>query len=167
MKQPRYYLPLAGWMRRSWSANLLAAGLISPYPPQHAVRCRQHRVLQADGSEADADPCGDQLEEQLPVADLTDDAARYALAGERGVTHQASRPPWGNFDEPLVGELPQGDPCLLRQGVISPADELQRLSRQVGHPDTRDLADRRPDHAVQLSPLDHRDHRQCAGVLQA
>src|SRR6185312_12791760 len=107
--------------------------------PQNAVWCGQHRVLQADWSEADADACADQLEEQLPVADLTDDAAGYACAGERGVTQQASRPACGYLDEPLAGELPDGDLSLLRQAVISQADEVQRLSRQAGHPDARDL----------------------------
>jgi len=31
--------------------------------PQNAVWCGQHRVLQADWSEADTDACADQLEE--------------------------------------------------------------------------------------------------------
>ena len=82
--------------------------------PQDAAWRGQYRVPQAGGGEADADACADQLEEQLPVADLADDAARYALAGERGVTQQASRPP-AYLDEPLAGELPYGDLSLLRQ----------------------------------------------------
>ena len=63
---------------------------------------------------ADADARADQLEEELPVADLANDAARNALAGERGVAQQAGRPPLGHLDEPLVGELPDGDLRLLR-----------------------------------------------------
>src|SRR5689334_11251468 len=135
--------------------------------PQNAIWCGQHRVLQADWSEADADACADQLEEQFPVADLAGDAARYAFAGERGVTQQAGRPPWGYLDEPLVGELPDVDLCLPRQAVISAAGEVQRLSRQVSHPDAWNLADRGSDHAIQFSRLDHRDHGQRACVLQA
>jgi len=49
----------------------------------------------AGRGEADADARADQFEEQLPVADLADDAARYALADERGVAQQAGRPPGG------------------------------------------------------------------------
>jgi hypothetical protein len=83
------------------------------------------------------------------------------------LSRRASRPPCGYLDEPLVGELPHVDLSLLRQAVISTADEVQRLSRQASHPDARDLADRGSDHAIQFSRLDHRDHRQRGRVLQA
>jgi hypothetical protein len=63
--------------------------------------------------------------------------------------------------------LSQVDLCLRCQPVVSTADEVQRLSRQASHPDARDLADRGSDHAIQFSRLDHRDHRQPGGVLQA
>jgi hypothetical protein len=58
-----------------------------------------------------------QLEEQFPVAEVTDDATGYAFAGERGVTQQASRPPGRYLDEPLVGELSQVDFCLIGAAI--------------------------------------------------
>jgi hypothetical protein len=56
-----------------------------------------------------------QLRHFLALADLADDAARYSFAGERGVAQQAGCPPSGDLDEPLAGELPEGE--LVSAGV--------------------------------------------------